>query len=68
MAGVVKKIPAAEFHIYGSGNMKDDLVELTRSLGLAETVRLFAAGITDCRGHVEGGRGRRAEAGGFLRQ
>jgi glycosyltransferase involved in cell wall biosynthesis len=41
MAGVVKKIPAAEFHIYGSGNMKDDLVELTRSLGLAETVRFF---------------------------
>ncbi len=41
MAEVVKKIPKAQFHIYGSGNMKDELVELTHSLGLTETVRFF---------------------------
>jgi glycosyltransferase involved in cell wall biosynthesis len=41
MVTVVKKIPAAEFHIYGSGNMKDELVELTRQLGLTEKVRFF---------------------------
>ena len=34
MPAVLKKIPAAEFHIYGDGNMKDELVELTRELGL----------------------------------
>lgn len=41
MAVVVKKIPQARFYIYGSGNMKDELVEMTRDLGLTETVRFF---------------------------
>ncbi len=41
MVKVVEKIPAAEFHIYGAGNMKDELVELTRELGLTEKVRFF---------------------------
>jgi glycosyltransferase involved in cell wall biosynthesis len=38
---VLKKIPAAEFHIYGDGNMKDELVALTRDLGLTDRVRFF---------------------------
>src|SRR5664280_521149 len=41
MTRVVEKIPAAEFHVYGAGNMKDELVELTRNLGLTEKVRFF---------------------------
>ena len=41
MAKVGGKIPAAELHIYGAGNMKDELVELTRQLGLTEKVRFF---------------------------
>ncbi len=41
MAKVGEKIPAAELHIYGAGNMKDELVTLTRQLGLTETVRFF---------------------------
>jgi glycosyltransferase involved in cell wall biosynthesis len=38
---VLKRIPAAEFHIYGDGNRKGELIELTRSLGLEQTVRFF---------------------------
>ena len=34
MVIVGEKMPAAEFHIYGSGNMKDSLVELTAPPGL----------------------------------
>lgn len=41
MPAVLKRIPGAEFHIYGDGNMKDGLVALTRELGLTETVRFF---------------------------
>jgi glycosyltransferase involved in cell wall biosynthesis len=41
MPAVIKQIPAAELHIYGDGNMKDDLVKLAHSLGLGETVRFF---------------------------
>ena len=41
MPSVLRKIPNAEFHIYGDGNMKEELVQLTRSLGLSETVRFF---------------------------
>jgi glycosyltransferase involved in cell wall biosynthesis len=41
MPAVLKQIPEAEFHIYGDGNMKDELVALTRELGLTETVRFF---------------------------
>jgi glycosyltransferase involved in cell wall biosynthesis len=38
---VLRRIPAAEFHIHGDGNMKDELVALVRDLGLTETVRFF---------------------------
>ena len=41
MPAVLKNIPAAEFHIHGDGNKKDELVELTRDLGLTGTVRFF---------------------------
>jgi len=41
MPAVLKRIPGAEFHIYGDGNMKDELVALARELGLTETVRFF---------------------------
>ncbi|HEX5400421.1 MAG TPA: glycosyltransferase, partial [Verrucomicrobiae bacterium] len=41
MPEVIKRIPDAEFHIYGDGNMKEELVALTRELGLTETVRFF---------------------------
>jgi glycosyltransferase involved in cell wall biosynthesis len=41
MTKVGEKIPAAELHIYGAGNMKDELVELTCNLGLAEKVCFF---------------------------
>jgi glycosyltransferase involved in cell wall biosynthesis len=33
--------PAAEFHIYGDGNMKQSLINLTHELGLDEKVRFF---------------------------
>ena len=33
--------PAAEFHIYGDGNMKPKLVELVDELGLKQRVRFF---------------------------
>ena len=41
MPAVLRKIPAAEFHIHGDGNKKDELVELTRDLGLTGKVRFF---------------------------
>jgi len=41
MPAVLKKIPTAEFHIYGDGNKKGELVELTRDLGLTGTVHFF---------------------------
>lgn len=48
---VLKRIPEAEFHIYGDGHQKTELMELTQSLGLEQTVRFFdplpIAGIAD---------------------
>jgi len=41
MPAVLRKIPTAEFHIHGDGNKKDELVELTRDLGLTGKVRFF---------------------------
>jgi glycosyltransferase involved in cell wall biosynthesis len=41
MPAVLKKIPTAEFHIYGDGNKKDELMGLTRDLGLTGTVHFF---------------------------
>jgi glycosyltransferase involved in cell wall biosynthesis len=41
MPAVLKKIPTAEFQIHGEGNMKDELVELVRDLGLTGSVRFF---------------------------
>jgi glycosyltransferase involved in cell wall biosynthesis len=41
MPAVLRKIPNAEFHIHGDGNRKDELVELTRDLGLMDKVRFF---------------------------
>jgi len=41
MAKVVEQIPGAQLHIYGDGNMKAQLLALTRELGLTETVRFF---------------------------
>jgi glycosyltransferase involved in cell wall biosynthesis len=40
-AEVHAKIPQAEFHIYGDGDTKADLVNLTRELGLTDSVRFF---------------------------
>jgi glycosyltransferase involved in cell wall biosynthesis len=34
--------PNAEFHIYGDGNMKGELLELTKSLELSQAVRFFS--------------------------
>jgi glycosyltransferase involved in cell wall biosynthesis len=34
-------LPQAEFHIYGDGNMKSDLVALTDRLGLDDSVQFF---------------------------
>ena len=36
-----REIPGAEFHIYGEGNMKPELVRLTGELGLNGAVRFF---------------------------
>jgi glycosyltransferase involved in cell wall biosynthesis len=36
-----KQLPTAEFHIYGDGNMKPKLIELTEELGLKDSVRFF---------------------------
>lgn len=41
MPAVLERIPEAEFHIYGDGGMKAELVALTRELGLLESVRFF---------------------------
>jgi glycosyltransferase involved in cell wall biosynthesis len=35
------QLPNAEFHIYGDGNMKDDLLKLAAELGLSDAVRIF---------------------------
>jgi glycosyltransferase involved in cell wall biosynthesis len=35
------EVPEAEFHIYGDGNMKDELVALASHLGLEDKVRFF---------------------------
>ena len=40
-ATVAKAISKAEFHIYGDGNMKDELVALAKQLGLAKKVLFF---------------------------
>jgi glycosyltransferase involved in cell wall biosynthesis len=39
---VVAELPNAEFQIYGDGNARDDLIALTRELGLQEKVHFFA--------------------------
>ena len=41
MPAVLQRIPEAEFHIYGEGNMKEQLVALAHELGLLDTVRFF---------------------------
>ena len=41
MPRVLSQIPTAEFHLYGDGNMKAELVKLTRELGLGDKVRFF---------------------------
>ena len=41
MPAVLEKLPGAEFHVYGDGNMKDELVALTQKLGLGDHVRFF---------------------------
>ncbi len=38
---VLAELPNAEFHIYGDGNAKDELIRLTGELGLQEKVRFF---------------------------
>ena len=38
---VNRRRPDAQFHIYGEGNMKDQLVSLTRDLGLDRHVQFF---------------------------
>jgi glycosyltransferase involved in cell wall biosynthesis len=35
------QLPNAEFHIYGDGNMKDNLLKLTAELALTDAVRFF---------------------------
>ncbi len=40
-ARVEKEIPNAEFHIYGDGNMKAELVAQVKGLGLSDKVRFF---------------------------
>lgn len=40
-ARVNAELPAAEFHIYGQGSAKQELVHLAESLGLQEKVRFF---------------------------
>jgi glycosyltransferase involved in cell wall biosynthesis len=41
MPAVLREIPAAEFHVHGDGNKKEELVALTRELGLMDKVRFF---------------------------
>jgi len=38
---VLERIPLAEFHIYGEGGRKEELMALARELGLTEQVRFF---------------------------
>jgi glycosyltransferase involved in cell wall biosynthesis len=38
---VLRRLPQTEFHIYGSGNIKPELVALAAQLGLVEKVRFF---------------------------
>jgi glycosyltransferase involved in cell wall biosynthesis len=38
---VKAQLPDLEFHIYGDGNMKDELIALARDLGLNGSVRFF---------------------------
>jgi glycosyltransferase involved in cell wall biosynthesis len=38
---ILPEFPAAEFHIYGDGSAKPDLVSLARELGLEKKVRFF---------------------------
>jgi glycosyltransferase involved in cell wall biosynthesis len=38
---VSTQLPNAEFHIYGDGNMKNNLLELTKELELTDAVRFF---------------------------
>ena len=38
---VVAKLPNVEFHIYGDGNVKQELVELVEELGLTKSVLFF---------------------------
>lgn len=40
-ARITGKLPQAEFHIYGDGNMKPALLALTKELKLTEKVRFF---------------------------
>ena len=44
---VRKKVPNAEFHIYGQGNMEADLVQLTDRLGLNGRVKFFGGASLD---------------------
>ena len=41
MPNICARIPQAELHIYGDGNMKDSLVALSNELGLDGKVRFF---------------------------
>ena len=41
------KVPNAEFHIYGSGNMEGDLIQLIDRLGLNERVKICGAASLD---------------------
>jgi glycosyltransferase involved in cell wall biosynthesis len=41
MPAVLKAIPGAEFHIYGDGNKKDELMAQAQGLGLGQHVRFF---------------------------
>jgi glycosyltransferase involved in cell wall biosynthesis len=38
---LIHKLPHVEFHIYGDGNMKASLLQLTAELGLEDKVRFF---------------------------
>ena len=40
-AQLTGKLPQAEFHIYGDGNMKDELIALVKEMRLTERVRFF---------------------------
>ncbi len=64
-AKIPAKLPQAEFHIYGDGNMKDQLVALVKELGLTEKIQNFfrpAAGIPNRAGDGRRRPGRGAQA------